>query len=224
MARKPILCYYASKDTFFIMADTIIRLKDTVNNSNQMYAWRNVMLHSNNMYSNSDSMVYIEKDSVIDFYYQPVIWLDEYQVLADKMKVFISDTAIERMELYQNSLIAKLNDPKRFDQTKGKNMQIYFANNDIERLMVQGNGQSIYYVLDDKSKYVGVNKIECTDIKLEMLNNKPIGVHYYNQANGKFTPIRKAQPNDFILDGFNWEGQKRDYTIAQFAAKKSLFR
>ena len=60
----------------------------------------------------------------------------------------------------------------KYNQIKGKDMVGFIdSTNNLYRINVNGNGQSIYYPEDDKD-YIGTNKAESSNIVLYLEKNK----------------------------------------------------
>jgi len=114
----------------------------------------------------------------------------------------------ETMEMTNMSFLVNQDDSVRFNQIKGRNMTGYFTNNELNKMFVIGNGQTIYFARD-KGIMVGVQKCESTDITL--LFNKPkLGkmtlqrITYKNTVAGIFHPPLELKGNDLVLKDFEW--------------------
>ena len=51
----------------------------------------------------------------------------------------------------------------------------FFKDNKLERILVSGNGQTIYYATD-QDVIVGANKTECSDLTIYLKENKIVGI------------------------------------------------
>ena len=63
-------------------------------------------------------------------------------------------------------------DSLRFNQIRGKNMTGYFTDNKLYQILVNGNGQTIYYGKNKKEKNFGVNRADCSDLIIRVNENK----------------------------------------------------
>ncbi|WP_461099319.1 OstA-like protein [Spirosoma luteolum] len=79
----------------------------------------------------------------------------------------------------------------------------------LERVLVDGNGQSIYYALDDKNKLIGMNHVECSRMNLEFFDNKVGRIRFYGRPDAQFVPPQEFTQDIQELDGFRWRiGEK----------------
>ena len=130
-----------------------------------------------------DSLVYVEADSVFDFFGEPVIWSDENQLTASHIRIFMVDQQLERMFLTGVAFVASKKDSASFDQMRGKEMTGYFVDNKLDHILVKGNGQTIYYAIDQEV-IVGANKTVCSDLIIYLKDNKISRVVYLSKPDG----------------------------------------
>ena len=114
------------------------------------------------------------------------------------------------MFLKPNPMIIAQEDSLDYNQIKGKNMTAYFTDNKMSRMDVEGNGQSIFIVTDEKTNdKIGLNYTECTDLILYFKNNKLDMVNYEIKPNSLTTPYKDLEEKNRYLKGFNWRGAEQ---------------
>jgi hypothetical protein len=70
---------------------------------------------------------------------------------------------------------------------------------------VYGNGESIFYMYDEKtSDLVGMNKILCSNITLMFENRTLKDAAFLVNPEGKFIPPHELAEGDKTLRGFQW--------------------
>ncbi|MBC3784493.1 OstA-like protein [Spirosoma utsteinense] len=74
----------------------------------------------------------------------------------------------------------------------------------LNRVIVEGNGQSIYYAVDDKNKMIGLNHVECSRMNLEFTNNKVGQIRFYGRPDAQLIPPKEFTEDSQKLDGFRW--------------------
>jgi lipopolysaccharide export system protein LptA len=79
----------------------------------------------------------------------------------------------------------------------------------LERVIVEGNGQSIYYALDDKNKMIGLNHVECSKMNLEFANNKVGQIRFYGRPDAQLIPPKEFTEDSQQLDGFRWRDTEK---------------
>ena len=74
----------------------------------------------------------------------------------------------------------------------------------LNRVLVDGNGQSIYYAVDDKNKMIGLNHVECSRMNIEFANNKVGQIRFYGHPDAQLIPPKEFTDEGQKLDGFRW--------------------
>lgn len=215
---NPLLLSYTQNDTLYLVADTILSTTNALDSTRRIYAYNHVKAKRTGLIMQADSLFFSTADSVFRLYKAPILWNDAYQISADSIHLFAKNKGFDKMVLYRQAFLIKQNDSLRYDQIKGRILTATMNPKDkqIDKIDIRGNGQSIYYVLDEKNKFVGANRVESTDIIMLMEKNKPKNIKFYTKPTGKTTPIRKAPPSEFKLEGFFWAKNQR------IATEKSL--
>ena len=79
----------------------------------------------------------------------------------------------------------------------------------MERLNIEGNGESLYFALEGDSLTQGVNKTLSATIKLIFENGAIANVTYGIKPDGKFTPFQKLSEETNRLEGFKWRIEEK---------------
>ncbi len=169
-------------DTMYVHADTLRSLlnPETEDQSRILKAYHKVKIYRTDIQVMCDSLVYVEADSVFDFFGEPVLWSEENQLTANQIRVVMANQQLHRMDLTGIAFVASQKDSVKFDQMRGKEMIGYFKDNKLVRINVTGNGQTIYYA-EDQEVIVGANKTECTDLIIYLTDNRISRVNYTTQ-------------------------------------------
>lgn len=222
MGGRPLMTTLMDEDTLFLASDTLISLKQNQDDSvRTLIAYPDVRLFKSDLQAICDSLVYSEMDSIFKFYEDPVIWSDTSQFSADTIHIQLVDKKIDRIYMYRNSFMINSPDEIYFNQIKGKNNIVFFEDDEVRRMKVDGNAESIYFALDDDKKYIGSNKTVASSMLLFFGNNQIDNIKFYTQPKAKFTPMGKSVSNDQRLDGFNWDTSKRPMTLDDLFVKKN---
>lgn len=99
-------------------------------------------------------------------------------------------------------------------------MVAHFSGSLINFVSVDGNGESIYHALQekeietDKGKFLityttGMNKMICSNMRINFLDGKVNNVSAYVQPDATFTPPHEIKEADRLLKGFDWKGKLR---------------
>lgn len=197
-------------DTIFMTADTLVSIDSPDPEKKRLLAYHNVKVYKQNMQALADSVEYRPSDSTIYMYRDPVLWTEENQMIADSINILIKNNTIDRIFLNRNSFVISQDTIMNYNQIKGRRMVAEFANNEIHRVLVEGNGESIYYALNEEStKYIGMNKIVCSNIIIRFSEGRVKNLSFYINPDARFVPPHELQQEEKKLKGFAWKGEER---------------
>lgn len=218
---KAVFIQVSDKDSLFLHADTInaVTVSDTSDkNYRLLRAYYGCRMFSNDLQAKCDSLSYSFQDSVIRMYYSPVIWSEENQLTAEKMAIFTKNRKADRLELNNIAFVVSQVDPDKFNQIKGRNLTGFFRNNELYRINIDGNGETIYYLVDG-DRLVGINKAKCSKIEIYVKDGKITEIYEYDNPEGVIDPPL-AQGNDSLkLEGFLWLDSLRPRNKNEIFAK-----
>jgi lipopolysaccharide export system protein LptA len=204
--QKPIMSSVIEGDSLFIRADTLISYFDTLADSTRtLIAYRHVRFYKSDFQGRCDSMSFSGLDSVFHFYDEPIIWADTTQFTADTIAMTMKNQQISFVDLRQRSFLVNLPDSIFYNQISGTDIKVRFANNQVQNMNVDDEGETIYYVQDDQQRYVAVNKTICEDMLVEFGNNKVEKIRFYTSPKAVLYPMRQVNHATLKLDGFIWK-------------------
>jgi lipopolysaccharide export system protein LptA len=218
-AGRPLMKSLVSGDTLFMSADTLTSFKpDTASDHRLLLAHRDVRIFKSDMQASCDSLSFSSVDSIfwlykLDSLRLPILWSDTSQFSGDTIKLLLKNKKLDRIWLRKNAFVINSEDGLLFNQIKGRNTTAYFKGNDVREMLVEGNAQAIYYALDDKKAYIGLNETACSEMRLFFGNNQVESIKFYTEPTGKFIPMRKAGKDTKKLDGFFWEKTRRPGSV-----------
>lgn len=179
---------------------------------------RNVQVIKKDFQSKSDSLIYNTLDSTITFLKKPILWASKYQLEADSIVAHLVKNKLKRMNLRAKAFVIAQDTLFNFNQVKGRRITAYFDDSTrLEKVYVEGNGESIYYAVNDKDKSLGMNRVDCSKMTLNFKKNRVQRIQFVGQPEGKFIPPRDIKPDQKQLDGFNWRTQEKPTRKQVFA-------
>ncbi|MFN7117989.1 MAG: hypothetical protein ACK4TA_14400 [Saprospiraceae bacterium] len=190
-----------------LATQTIDTLKnDTVRT---LFAYYKVRIYKKNLQAVCDSLSYITTDSTFRLFKDPIVWSDTSQFVADTVHILLKNERIDRVLLRNNAFIVNSPDEVFFNQIKGRNITAYFDSTELRRMNVEGNAEAVYYALDDKGGYVGVNKTVASEMLLNFGNNQIDNIRFYEKPKSDLLPMRQANHEELKMPGFRWETRLR---------------
>lgn len=206
---KTMLTQVFDTDSLFMHADTLYMVSDSSGNTRNYFAYHHVKFFKPDLQGKCDSLIYSASDSTLRFYDQPVIWSGVNQLTADSITIQVANDKIDRLNLYNSSFISSKEDSLRYNQIRGKIMTGYFTDNKLYKILVRGNGQTIYYGKDKEDKMIGVNRADCTDLNIFVKEGKVEQITLMNKPEATFFPIKELDPRELLLKGFSWQSDKQ---------------
>tara|TARA_Y100000589_G_C26958127_1_gene549439 strand:+ start:25 stop:711 length:687 start_codon:yes stop_codon:yes gene_type:complete len=203
-----------NEDTLYITADTLLQKKRAEDNLLEAYPRAN--FKSINMIGFCDSLSYSTNEENLFLNKEPVIWLDQFQFTSDSIRIVLNKKLIKMAFLNKNAFTASEVDSNLFNQISGENMKAYFHENKLSNIEVIGNGESIYYVQDEKKiEAIGVNKIICSDMNIKIKRRQIDNINFYKKPDAILYPIGKTNLNELFLRGFIWKDKSNIDNIIQ---------
>ncbi len=113
------------------------------------------------------------------------------------------------MVLHPNAIFAVKDTLGNFNQLKGKKMVVHFRENVVDYVSVDGNGESIYFVMDAKRQLQGMNYLRCSQIYVCLEEGQISLVKFKTKPEGIFYPPPEIKEQNKLLEHFHWKGEER---------------
>jgi lipopolysaccharide export system protein LptA len=197
-------------DTLYMSADTLVSIDSEDPTKDRLLAYNNVKIYKRDMQGKADSLEYRLADSTLFFYKKPVLWSEGNQMTADSIRMLLKNNTLDKVLLVSNAFVIAQDTMKNFNQVKGRRMTTELANGKINRVIVMGNGESIYHLFDEKTLVLmGMNYMICSNIIIRFKDGKVNNLTSYVKPDAKFIPPHELKKEDQSLKGFNWKGKEK---------------
>jgi lipopolysaccharide export system protein LptA len=200
---------YFERDTLFMTADTLISQDSEADTAKYLLAFKSIRLTKTDLAGIADSLVYNYSDSSIRLFQDPVMWNQGSQISADSMVFYISNEELERVFMKDKAFAIMSDTLLNYNQMKGREMTGHFVEGEMDRLLIEGNGESLYFALEADTVTQGVNRILSANIKLTFEEGAIRKANFGIRPDGKFTPVQKIDEKVSRLDGFNWRIEEK---------------
>lgn len=175
-------------------------------------AYKNVKIFQNRFSGICDSLSFSYVDSILKFYQDPVMWVDTSQFSSDSGYVFSKNEKTDKIILYQKAFVISMSHPELFNQVRGRIITAFFEDDSLRRVFVDGNAESIYFIKDDSSAYVGMNKTKSSTIKMYFKGKEIDRIICFEQPEGVFTPMKLTNSSNQKFENFNWRFELKPLT------------
>lgn len=220
--QRPLMAIKQNKDSLYIAADTLYSTfykKDTANkiysDSLRYYrAYTNVKLFSDSLQGKCDSLFFSAIDSTFGFYRDPVMWSQGNQVTGDTIYISIKNKRPKNVFVLQNAFSVNETTTGRYNQLKGNSINGEFRSGEIDFLRAKGNGESVFYLQDDDSAFIGLSYAMADAITMKFSKKELKRVSWVNGVTGSSFPINQIPDDKKELRNFKWLDAERPKSIA----------
>lgn len=209
--KKALLTQIYNADTLFLHADTF-RVVPLGDSSRLVKAFHHVKAFRTDLQARCDSLVFDFRDSIATLYHLPVVWSQGSQMTANVIKLYTRNQALYMAELIDAAfMIQQEPDSAGYDQVKGKLITGHIKNNDLYRIDVDGNGQTIYYPKDGPN-LIGINRAESSNMTIGLVSRRISTITMRVSPKGNMNPPLLTGEKDRLLAGFRWLDDYRPKT------------
>jgi lipopolysaccharide export system protein LptA len=226
-----------TEDSLFLHADTLKSIsiydstdyekknkkhdpKDTIAREPRriVLGYHSVRFYKTDLQGKCDSLAWTSADSTMRLYHDPVLWSGGNQLTAEKVSIITHHGEILQLHMDNNAFIVSEEDSTRFNQIKGKNMTGYFVKNELYKIYVDGNGQTLYYV-KDKNILQGVNRADCSSLLIRISNQEVQSITFYNHPEATLYPPLDLPPKEALLKDFRWRATEQPLSVKDLFLK-----
>lgn len=212
LTNRAQIIYISDGDSLFIHADTILIDIDTLDNK-LIRAYYHVQAFKSDAQARCDSLVYSSADSISEMFGQPVLWAENNQLTSEKMEMHFRNEKAHHILMKGYAFIVSPEEADCYSQIKGRELIAYFKDNDIHRIDIFNDSQTLYYVRDeDTGELVGLNKVICNDMIIYRNNKQVERIKFFQQPDGMLIPMNKITSDQRYLKDFNWLEDYRPLT------------
>lgn len=218
--QHPVMIYKLENDSLFLTADTLKSMTKSERDSTRIfYAYHHVRMFMKDMQGVCDSLFYSFEDSTFRFHQKPVIWNDSTQMTADTIFLLVKNKKPDELRMMRNGFIVSPSAHGFFDQIKGKNIFGYFIDNELNKVKVVQNAESLYYGKEDDGRLIGANKAKSAVMWLYFGNKKMKKITFEKKPEAIFTPIKQLPATEYTLKDFKWQIDRRPASRADILNK-----
>jgi len=210
LSKNPTDTVKKSSDT---AKKAMVVTKQSDSSSNRyLKAFHHVRIFSDSLQAVSDSLFYSGTDSIFRLFYDPIVWAGESQITGDTIYLYTRNKKADRLYVFENAMVVNRTGHNLYNQIRGNTLNGYFLDGVIDHMRAKGNAESIYYVQDEDSAYVGVNRSTADIIDMRFQNRELNKVVFVNDVRGTTTPMRMVNFTEMRLRNFKWLEERRPKT------------
>ena len=213
------------EDSLFLESDTLYTYTekiDSLTSYKHLLAKKNVAFATKDIKGLCDTLHYSYKDSTLQLYHSPILWLENTQLTADFIQINTIHNKPATVWLRKNSFVIQEIEPSIYNQLKGTNIDAYIQQDTMRKVSIMHNAQSIYYAKETvdsstttNNSYMGMNKAEADNMYMYFQVNKVRKVTFIKSPIGVMYPLKDVTPEESRLPDFQWHSDKKPQLNAQ---------
>lgn len=202
----------AKSDSLSALGSDLSALTDT---THVVTAWPRVRFYRTDMQGLCDSMIFVERDSMLHMHHNPIVWNGEngdQQLFGNLILVHLNDSTVDRADLPDFALSAqRIEGDEYFNQLTGKQMTALMADGHLHQLDVSGSVEAIFFPEENDTT---INKLVNVQSSFMTVWMAPGGqtmqrMKMWPQTQGTVTPLYLAKHSQLLLPKFKWYGTLR---------------
>lgn len=202
----------SSPDSLFIHADTLLSITDSLDNPTFIKAYFGVKIFQNKVQGQCDSLIYDKVKDILQLYNKPILWSNKGELKGDTMFVFLKDSVIDKVEIFENATaLFQVDTIGYYNQIAGRRILAFFKNDEVCRADARGNAQTIFYPENTEKtdaavvvKRTGMNRIYASDLRVYLDSGEVTGITYYEKPDGRFYPMDRINKSEQFVPNFRW--------------------
>jgi elongation factor P hydroxylase len=157
----------------------------------------------------ADSLVFVERDSMMYMFRKPIVWTGERQVTGNRIDVHFNDSTADWALLPESGMLSEHIDEDFYNQLAGKKLFATFEGQTLHTMEVSGNVETIFLPQEADSTYNRVVQAESSYLTIEMENGEMKRLKMWPEVSGTVTPIFLMKRQNQFLQQFRWWGSLR---------------
>lgn len=210
ITQRAVAITVEEQDSVYIHGDKLIVTGKPENRI--VRGFYNVKLYKSDMSGKCDSIHVNQKTGLTQMINKPILWSDESQITGDSIHLISNNKTekVDSLKVFNNAFIIQQDTISGYNQIKGQKLFGFFDdNNDLEKVDIVNNAESIIYIREDTGKLQGIDKSKSASISITFLDQAIDEVIKYKNPGGDIWPESQWQEQLQELKDFNWRGDER---------------
>lgn len=211
------------KDSVYLHAKRILVTGKT--DQRVIRAFTDARIFKTDMSGKSDSIHWNQNIGLTQMIGRPVLWNGESQLTGEVIHLLNNPITeqLDSLKVLNNAfMIQKDSLGTGFNQVKGANMYGKFKENKLYELDLIKNAEIIYFMYNDNDEFIGINKGICSQIHVELNNNKIETATLMVAPKSEIYPKEELPENAQKLKDFQWRGNERILTLDSIFPESEL--
>lgn len=175
----------------------------------QFRAFHHVRAYSKDYQLVCDSLSFNSRDSIMVLHRLPICWSDSNQISADSITLYFHNDKLHHIYGVGSAMGTRQVSDLYFDQIAGKEMTAWVIRDEVKRVDVSGNAETVFYPKEDDGSLIGVNTTQSSDIQVFIENQQIHHILFTTTTSGVLYPLHELTLDKQRLSGFFWAAGER---------------
>jgi lipopolysaccharide export system protein LptA len=228
ITKRALAISVREQDSVYIHSDTLMVTGKPENRITKAYY--NAKIFKSNLSGKADSihmnqktgltqLINIKRSTTRDDFSKkrnPILWNINNQITGDSIHLISNQKteSIDSLKVFQNAfMVSKDTIGEGFNQISGKRLIGLFEDNNFKTVDIIKNAETIYYLRNEESELVGIDKSQSAAIKIWFENSEITEIRKMNQIDGTTYPEEDFPEIDKLLKGFVWREDERPLSV-----------
>ncbi len=135
---------------------------------------------------------------------KPVVWSGERQVYGNRIDVHFNDSAADWALLPESEWLRSYLEEDFYNQMSGSRLKAYFEGEEMKRLEVDGNVETIFLPQENDSSFNKLVHAESSYLTVDMDGKEMKHLKMWPEVSGTVTPLFDVRKSSQYLHGFRW--------------------
>lgn len=207
---------YSQGDTLYLHSDTIRtfavitpgELVDSVempaDTSHLVVAAHKARFYRSDMQGISDSMTFVQTDSILYLNRHPIVWSENKQIFGNVIELHLNDSTIDWARFPDFGFVAEEVEEGFYQQLTGKEMLATFENGQLRRLDINGNVEGLSFPMESDSTYNKFATLESSFMVAWFKGQSLDWMKTWPESTSVITPLYLSKRSQLYLRSFKW--------------------
>jgi hypothetical protein len=184
---------------------------DSLEKPQYMLAYKAMKFYGKDMQGMADSMAYSFSDSALRLFHKPILWFEDNQISSERIDLISKNGSLDSAAFLSNVFLVSQDtvDPQFYNQVSGKNMYAWFKDDDLRKIFIKDQSETIYFLWEEDGTPIGMNKMKSSDMLIFLKNQQLETMTYIKEPTATLTPTPLVKLSDTKLRNFVWRMEWR---------------
>ena len=197
-----------SADSVAVSTDSVSAASDSIpkvaKDFHVALAYHRARFFKSDIQGVADSIVFVERDSMMYMFRKPIVWSGERQVTGNRIDVHFNDSTADWALLLESGMMSEYVGEDFYNQLAGKTLFAKFKDQTLHNLEVSGNVETVFLPQESDSTYNRMVNAESSFLTIEMEGDQMKKLKMWPEVSGTVTPLFLVKKSQQYLQKFHW--------------------